>query len=174
MRRALALHPDGRCDAVARIDVEVARTPNGDLLLGYAAYGRIRDVRVPPLAPSERTDELWRRTCFEAFLRGPGEAYIELNFSPSTEWAVYTFDDYRVGMAPARPPGPRVEAVWSEDRLDVVAAVSRTLLAAHPAWRLGLAAVIEETDGRISYWALAHPPGTPDFHHDDGFAFALP
>jgi hypothetical protein len=37
-------------------------------------------------------------------------------------------------------------------------------------WRLGLSALIEETSGRKSYWALAHPPGKPDFHHADCFA----
>jgi hypothetical protein len=41
-------------------------------------------------------------------------------------------------------------------------------------WRLGLSAVIEETSGRKSYWALAHPPGKPDFHHADCFAYELP
>jgi len=30
--------------------------------------------------------------------------------------------------------------------------------------------VIEETSGRLSYWALAHPSGKPDFHHADCFA----
>jgi len=30
---------------------------------------------------------------------------------------------------------------------------------------LGLSAVLEETNGRKSYWALAHPPGKADFHH---------
>ena len=40
--------------------------------------------------------------------------------------------------------------------------------------RLGLSAVIEETDGTKSYWALAHPPGKPDFHHKDCFALTLP
>ena len=39
--------------------------------------------------------------------------------------------------------------------------------------RFGLAAVIEETNGRRSYWALAHPPGKPDFHHADGFALEV-
>jgi hypothetical protein len=39
--------------------------------------------------------------------------------------------------------------------------------------RLAVSAVIEESDGRISYWALAHPPGKPDFHHADGFVVAL-
>jgi hypothetical protein len=41
-------------------------------------------------------------------------------------------------------------------------------------WRLGLSAVIEEASGRLSYWALTHPPGKPDFHHSDCFALELP
>jgi hypothetical protein len=41
-------------------------------------------------------------------------------------------------------------------------------------WQLALSAVIEETNGRISYWALAHPFGQPDFHHSDCFALDLP
>ena len=39
---------------------------------------------------------------------------------------------------------------------------------------LGLSAVIEEADGNVSYWALAHPPGKPDFHHSDCLALELP
>jgi hypothetical protein len=39
--------------------------------------------------------------------------------------------------------------------------------------RLGLSAVIEENDGTISYWALKHLPGKPDFHHPDSFALEL-
>jgi hypothetical protein len=38
-------------------------------------------------------------------------------------------------------------------------------------WRLGLSAVIEDKAGHMSYWALAHPPGKPDFHHMDCFAY---
>jgi hypothetical protein len=41
-------------------------------------------------------------------------------------------------------------------------------------WQLDLAAVIEERGGRISYWALAHPPGKPDFHHSDCFTLEFP
>ncbi len=40
--------------------------------------------------------------------------------------------------------------------------------------KLALSAVIEETDGTKSYWALAHPPGKPDFHHHTCFAATLP
>jgi hypothetical protein len=35
--------------------------------------------------------------------------------------------------------------------------------------RVGLTAVVESTDGRLTYWALAHPSPAPDFHHADGF-----
>ena len=38
---------------------------------------------------------------------------------------------------------------------------------------LGLSAVIEEHDGTLSYWALRHAPGKPDFHHRDAFALEL-
>jgi hypothetical protein len=34
---------------------------------------------------------------------------------------------------------------------------------------LGLTAVVEEENGRLSYWALKHPPGKPDFHSPEGF-----
>ena len=38
---------------------------------------------------------------------------------------------------------------------------------------VGLSAVIEEQGGVLSYWALRHPPGKPDFHHRDSFAMEL-
>jgi hypothetical protein len=39
--------------------------------------------------------------------------------------------------------------------------------------QLALAAVIEDGNGRLSYWALGHPQGKPDFHHPDGFTLEL-
>lgn len=39
--------------------------------------------------------------------------------------------------------------------------------------RVGLTAVIEATDGTVSYWSLAHPPGRPDFHQAGGRVLAL-
>jgi hypothetical protein len=38
---------------------------------------------------------------------------------------------------------------------------------------VGLCAVIEDEHGRLSYWALRHAPGKPDFHRRDGFALEL-
>jgi hypothetical protein len=32
---------------------------------------------------------------------------------------------------------------------------------------------MEDAGGVLSYWALDHPAGKPDFHHPDAFALQL-
>ena len=71
---------------------------------------------------------------------------------------------------------PAIAVSLSEDRLALEAVVGPEILLALPgasSLRLGLSAVIEETDGRLSYWALAHPGERPDFHHRDSFVLPL-
>jgi hypothetical protein len=170
MRLELKRHPESQCIAVTRMDVELSYPRAGSLVLTYLVTGIIGDVRLPPVTAPTRTDELWRHTCFEAFIRpDPGPAYYEFNFAPSTQWAAYRFDGYRSGMQPASEISPpRIETRMEPNRYTLRAEVELNRLST--ASRLGLAAVIEETNGNKSYWALAHPPGKPDFHHADGFA----
>ena len=170
MRQSLKRHPDTPCDAVTGIVVDVEYTPRGDLRLEYRVTGDIAAIRMPPDAISVRTDNLWQHTCFEAFLKtAPDAGYREFNFSPSTQWASYRFDAYRAGMA-AADIMPRIETQATAAQFDLCAVLALPSRAS----RLGLSAVIEETSGRKSYWALAHPSGKPDFHHPDCFAFELP
>jgi hypothetical protein len=176
MRQLLRLHPDSRGFAVAHIEVGVARPRADSLVLSYIVTGRMSDVRMPPVMTAVRSDELWRHTCFEAFVRdSSGAAYYEFNFAPSTQWAAYRFSKYRSGMCVAAEiSAPPIEVRSSPDcytlqaslELDRLSGLSRQDL-----WRLGLSALIEDTIGRKSYWALAHPPGKPDFHHADCFAY---
>jgi len=178
MRRTLALHPDSRCKAVTRIDVDVARSGPGHLTLRYTVTGKIKDVRLPQVMDSKRADDLWRHSCFEAFIRAAhGDAYYELNFAPSTQWAAYEFSGYRSGMcAASEVDAPFIEVHSRGDVYTLQAALDLERLRHLPkdaALKLGLSAVIEETDGTISYWALAHPPGRADFHHSDCFALEL-
>jgi hypothetical protein len=42
-----------------------------------------------------------------------------------------------------------------------------------PNGRVGVSAILEDRDGTKSYWALAHPPGKPDFHDPACFALEL-
>ena len=175
MRQALRLHPDSLCSAVTRIEVDLARPHAGSLLLSYSVTGKIADLRLPPMVTPARTDELWRHTCFEAFVgTSTDSAYYEFNFAPSTHWAAYRFSSYRSGMCVATEiSAPQIEVQSRPESFTLQASVELDSLLALPrgaGWRLGLSAVIEETSGRKSYWALAHPPGKPDFHHSDCFA----
>jgi hypothetical protein len=128
---------------------------------------------VPEAEEPGRADELWKTTCFEAFLRAAGEqSYREWNFAPSADWAAYDFTSYRDGMAAAEvgaSPYIRMEDNFTWWGVGATIAVE-----AGPAWELGLSAVLEEKDGTKSYWALAHPAGDkPDFHSPDCFAAKL-
>jgi hypothetical protein len=185
MRRTLQLHPNSLCFAVTHIEVQVARPQARSLTLTYVVTGKICDVAMPPVTAATRADELWRHTCFEAFLgSSPGAAYYEFNFAPSTQWAVYRFSSYRSGMRAATETiAPRISVETSRERYILQASLELDEVLASPEspggnerggmWRLGLSAVIEETGGRQSYWALAHPPGKADFHHSDCFALEV-
>ena len=165
----LAPHPD-RGPGIP-IGIAVALVVTGAVLdVRFRLTGAIDRILLPAPARSARRDELWRHSCFELFARGAGPAYAEVNLAPSTEWAAYRFDDYRAGMASLAMPDPEIAVSRAADVLELAA---RLHLADRP-HAIGVSAVIEEADGRISYWALAHPPGAPDFHHPDCFALKLP
>jgi len=170
----LRLHPDSHSSAVESIDVKIAYVDAG-LELSYIVTGEVSGIRMPTAATNARRDGLWQHTCFEAFVRASPEAeYYEMNFSPSGQWAAYLFSGYRSGMRVAheincvpikmhaRSGGCVLQTSLDPGRF--------TGLPRDRSWHLGLSAVIEDTNGGMSYWALAHPPGKPDFHHANGFA----
>jgi hypothetical protein len=172
---ALAPYPSTPSNAVRAVEARVMRSPDGMLALTYWVQGELSRVRLPPPRPARRADGLWRHTCFEAFVApDPGPAYLELNFSPSGEWAGYAFSAYRTGMTAADEiESPTIMVTRSEGGLTVDAAVCLMRLRDGAAARVALAAVVEESSGTLSYWALEHPPDKPDFHHPRGFALKL-
>jgi hypothetical protein len=175
---ALTCHPATPCSAVRGIEVEVRRDADA-LALRYRLAGDPALLRIPARREAQHADKLWQHTCFEVFCsHSVTSAYYELNFSPSTEWAIYRFDAYRSGMTAIETPlVPRVSVHLQADGLDLDARVELDALEAlrdSPVLRLGLSAVIEEADGCLSYWALAHPAPKPDFHHAGAFAMSLP
>ncbi len=130
------------------------------------------DIVLPGFSGSERADELWRKTCFELFLGDRGGRYREFNFSPSGQWAAYEFASYRNRAGNhelAEPPSMKAEKGPSILSARVLLPV-RTLDGARSA---GLSAVIEETGGHLSYWALVHRREKPDFHDPACFAVAF-
>ncbi len=154
----LLAHPDTKVSTVQSIDAAVWNDA-GQWHFRYLIEGA-EDLILPDPQPAVRSDGLWKQTCFEAFILLTGGRYIELNFSPSHQYAAYRFDGYRSGV---REEPAEVE-IWidaGESWLAFEAAVKCEALT--PGASLGLSAVIRERDG-TSYWALGHPDGAPDFH----------
>ena len=172
----LICHPSTPCNYVSAVTARVDRLSEDLLILYYEVVGDIDQLQLPPQRRSAHTDGLWQHTCFEAFVRATGARdYIELNFSPSSEWAVYRFDDYRRGMTAVEPPhAPKIICRRREDRLEADVDVHCSGFVPPRDLQLALAVVLEDQRGGISYWALQHAHGNPDFHNDAGFALTLP
>lgn len=175
---ALACHPSSPTRAVRGIQAGARIGGAGKLAVTFMLEADMTQVALPTTRTPARADGLWRHTCFEVFVGLPdNEAYCELNFSPSGEWAMYGFVGYRRGMTPIEVGRPPRVAVRPMSRGLVLEAVTYLEDLPKPQpdslLRAGAAAVIEEADGHLSYWALAHPSAKPDFHHRLGFVLQV-
>ncbi len=129
--------------------------PSGALAVKFILDADLDRLRIPGRRAARFADGLWRHTCFEVFLARKGSrAYREYNLAPS-------------GESEARAPRTRIRRSARGLQVDLK-------IKAQGRMRVGLSAVIEEKDGALSYWALRHPPGKPDFHHRRAFALDLP
>ena len=130
-----------------------------------------RFVVPPGAAAPARCDNLWRSTCFECFLKEPGEEpYQEWNFSPSGDWAAYDFESEREGMQVADVAAPYLR---TEDNFTWWGLGATLSIPADVQVAIALSAVIEEASGERHFFALHHPAEQPDFHHPDCFTARL-
>jgi hypothetical protein len=182
----LLAHPHTPGEAVRRLAAQAEAARPDSLRFLYLLEAELEHIRIPaPVAEGGRADQLWAHTCFEAFVAfDESPHYLELNFSPSGQWAAYRFESYRQGMAPAAlPAAPRIALRRNASGLELQAEVSLSGTPEAPnssgkssadrRLRISLSAVVEDLEGRLSYWALRHPPGRPDFHHPCTVSLAL-
>ena len=170
----LIRHPQTPSQSIREIDVVVEEAESGSLMLTFRLAGDISGLSIPESRSPRRAGHLWRHTCFEAFvMEGEGPDYREFNFSPSGEWAVYDFRGYRNGGVLENELAPGIVVHKTMDRLELGAEICQGLLPHSRPLRLGLSAIVEDAAGILSYWALRHPPGKPDFHHTDAFALQM-
>jgi hypothetical protein len=176
MRARLIPHPSTPSGTIRTVEAAIELTPD-QLRVRYRVVADPAAIVWPEPRPAQRQDGLWQHTCFELFAKPASDSgYRELNFSPSTCWAVYAFDHYRTGMrAPEVKIAPSIRTELDVNCLTLEATIERSALPFHENERvlLGLSAVLEERERGKSYWALAHPAATPDFHHSDAFTLVL-
>ena len=174
----LHCHRDTPCTAVENINAAVRWDQSELLTVSYVLNGAVDQLRIPPDPLARGRDDLWKHTCFELFIGAKNDAeYYEFNFSPSGEWAAYEFRKYRDG-GPLHTEGldAKIAVQRSAETLELSAAIRLNDLAGirpDVYLSLGLSAVIEDVKGSLSYWALKHPPGKPDFHHADNFTLQI-
>ena len=149
------------------------------LRIEYTLSGAVGDVVWPSRAPAAFADRLWESTCFEVFIAiAGGSGYLEVNAAPSTAWAAYDFEGYRmksrdlrdavVSVDSSQPPSGGNGVV-----LDVNLSSTGRFFAGSEL-ELGISAVLEDVRGERHYYALAHPAERPDFHDRRGFLLSLP
>ena len=173
----LIRHATTDCEPIRRIGVEASRARDA-LQLSYRIEGEVSRLPLPEAGPSQRADGLWQHSCFEAFMQADGgDVYFEFNFSPSGAWAAYRFGGRRRGRESPELMAPRTEVRRGPDWLAMNIQLSLAGIAefarAAPI-SAGLAAVIEDEHGGLSYWALAHGAARPDFHDPATFTLRLP
>ena len=177
VNKSLTCHSETVSSAVRIVHVKVRPQPLGALHLSYELIGDLAQIRIPEPKPPDAVDGLWEHTCFEMFVAVEGKAnYHEFNFSPSGQWAAYSFSDYRVRSEWTVNQRPVISLVQTNEYLlleAVIAAADLPQNIAGKPLQLGLTAVIEANDGSRSYWALHHPEIHPDFHHRAGFILSF-
>ena len=143
----------------------------------YQLSGDLESLALPELSPTpERCDGLWERTCFECFLGlQNAPVYWEVNLSPTGDWNVYHFDDYRQGWkretAIASPIAQRTDRA---DGLQVSLSLDISpLVPARQPLQVGVTTVLQTQASQLSYWALTHPAAEADFHHRDSFVLVV-
>ena len=160
------------------VGVEAAVRRRADrLMISFALMGDWTGLCLAArTAQPQRLDGLWRTTCFECFIAGTtSPAYWEINLAPSGHWQSYCFTAYRQGMVAEQ----------------LVEELSSAVTVAGQTWRIegclaglpplagdrplvaGLTCVLEDGDGRKSYWALCHKGIQPDFHQRQSWIVTL-
>lgn len=160
-----------------KFDIKLWRE-DGDVTFRFRMRGpRVAEIlRARPapagFAKGERRDELWKTTCFELFFGQTNRlSYVEVNMSPSGDFAAYGFTGYREGMTPLMSlrQTPVRDVRSSEESLELMGSVSLRSIQLDGPVVLGATAVLEYLDGTKEYWALAHKGAKPDFHISSSF-----
>ncbi len=148
-------------------------------MLDYRIRGDIDRPRLPPQAASKFQDLLWSKPAWKRSSASP-TATPTSNSTSRPRASGRCIDSKPIGkdvtsLNPLPPPRVIVRRHGEELEADIdihLGAIPGLTAAEIKGreLRLAVSAVMQSDQGVISYWALAHPPGKPDFHHRDGFA----
>ncbi|OQW47306.1 MAG: hypothetical protein A4S09_16050 [Proteobacteria bacterium SG_bin7] len=146
-------------------EIDVTFTVTGELSKLYIPDGK---------SNPQRLDNLWKHTCFETFIKQSSQRnYIEINASPSGDWALYSFTDYHQGMANVSEVNDfKVSSSFDKKKESLKCWYTINLkpfLLPENNLDIGLSCILETNKGELSYWAINHKNEKPDFHLASNF-----
>ena len=148
------------------------------LRVRFELAGDLNRLRLPAsqaIQAIKGGERLWEHTCFEVFMGCEADdRYREFNVAPSRQWATYAFRRRREAETRALNGIPVIQVERTGRNIALDLALPLEPMFAECPLRLGLSAVLEDTAGACSHWALRHPGDRPDFHHPESFALRLP
>ena len=172
--RVFKLKPFNLSELNSKLNITGKIVRDGNKLnLDYLLEGDLSKIIIPsPTKIPTRKHELWQTTCFEFFLGiEHSPQYWEFNLSPTGDWNIYHFTNYRQRMeeetaVTSLPFNIRQQSnslnINLEINLDLIVDLNTDL-------DIAISTVIKSSKGKISYWALTHPETKADFHNRDSF-----
>jgi predicted metal-dependent HD superfamily phosphohydrolase len=147
------------------------------LTVDYTLQGDVSNCKIEQQqieSPYRTEQRLWEHTCLEVFVSPAASLrYAEYNVSPTGNWSIYSFSNYRqlvdthenIYARPVTVQMTKLSAELVSFRVSVN--LSDTLdtddIAGH--FDVGLAVVLETNEGTLGYWAVEHTrDDVPDFH----------
>ncbi len=167
LTQPLMLHRECDLGPIRAVTASITPTDTG-CEAEFRLDGDVSRIVIPPNAPPARCDNLWKTTCFEIFWQPIGQpGYVEFNLSPSGQWASYDFDSFREGMRDAPVDAISIACSHASSNGAGELVLKASIAADLPApAQVALNAIVEHPGGGIQFWALAFPPGKPEFHSE--------
>lgn len=174
--QTFSLRPFASDAAFPKLSGRITRTEHR-LILQYDLLDDRAQVFMPAQRLPQRQHDLWQTTCFEFFLGLQNSSqYWEFNLSPSGDWNVYRFSDYRTGMQEetAFTSLPfNIDLQEKQIALTIELDLTSIVQLDQPL-DVAITAVLQILpDHNITYWALQHCGTEADFHLRESFAIAI-
>lgn len=142
------------------------------IYLSYSISGDISSIIIPSISDiPQRKDDLWKTTCFELFLANKTKRnYIELNLSPSLNYNIYSFSDYRADMNLENSFIIRNTSVKHEKtKFNIKFMLESINIINTDDLLINISTVIKYSNDKSKYYAVMHNKDKADFHKKNTF-----
>ncbi len=150
----------------------------------FKVAGDISSLHLPKKnAPSpQRMGGLWETTCFELFLKNKKNPfYLEFNLATTGDWNCFSFDQYREGMQEYNGM-EGIDITFNKANAYIIL-TAKIVLKGQGYFQLqdfednnvkiGISAVLKDTQNVKSYWSKKHYSTQPDFHLEKNLCYTI-